>query len=79
MLYWFIVKIYGNFIIQGSSKEILKTVLADYSSNGSIRAYASYDSKNLENKTLASFDELMPKGHFAFTAIENNQIKDIKG
>ena len=47
-----LLKFNGNFIIQGSSKEILKTVLADYSSNGSIRAYASYDSKNLENKTL---------------------------
>ena len=74
-----LLKFNGNFIIQGSSKEILKTVLADYSSNGSIRAYASYDSKNLENKTLASFDELMPKGHFAFTAIENKSNKRYQG
>ena len=74
-----LLKFNGNFIIQGSSKEILKTVLADYSSNGSIRAYASYDSKNFENKTLASFDELMPKGHFAFTAIENKSNKRYQG
>ena len=31
-----LLKFDGNFIIQGSSKEILKTILADYSSNGSI-------------------------------------------
>ena len=74
-----LLKFNGNFTIQGSSKEILKTVLADYSSNGNIRAYASYDSKNFENKTLASFDELMPKGHFAFTAIENKSNKRYQG
>ena len=73
------LKFDGNFIIQGSSREILKTVLADYSSNEVARAYASYDSINFENKTLASFGELMPKGHFAFTAIENKSNKRYQG
>ena len=74
-----LLKFNGNFTIQGSSKEILKTVLADYSSNGSIRAYASYDSSDFKSNTLTSFDKLMPKGHFAFTAIENKSNKRYQG
>ena len=74
-----LLKFNGNFTIQGSSKEILKTVVADYSSNGSIRAYASYDNTDVKSNNLTSFDELMPKGHFAFTAIENKSNKRYQG
>ena len=41
-------KFNGLFTIQGSSRNALKTILADFSSSGEIRGYANYDLKNIK-------------------------------
>ena len=60
-----LLKFNGNFTIQGSSKEILKTVLADYSSNGSIRAYASYDKSDFKSNILFFVCSILKVSDFA--------------
>lgn len=75
-----LLKFNGFFSIQGSSKDALKTILADFSSGGDIRGYASYDSKkiNLEKENL-NLQQLMSKGHLAFTAIQSKSNKRYQG
>ena len=74
------LKFNGLFTIQGSSKDILKTILADFSSSGEIRGYANYDLKNikLENEQV-EIENFMSKGHLAFTAMEPKSNKRYQG
>jgi len=74
------LKFNGLFTIQGSSKDSLKTILADYSSSGEIRGYANYDLKNikLENEQV-EIENYMSKGHLAFTAMESKSNKRYQG
>ena len=75
-----LLKFNGFFTIQGSSKDTLKTILAEYSSEGNIRGYASYDSKKtILEKDKLNLDQLMSKGHLAFTAIESKSNKRYQG
>ena len=74
------LKFNGLFTIQGSSKDTLKTILADFSSSGEIRGYANYDLKNikLENEQV-EIENYMSKGHLAFTAMESKSNKRYQG
>ena len=74
------LKFNGLFSIQGSSKDTLKTILADFSSAGEIRGYANYDLKNIkfENEQV-EIEKFMHKGHLAFTAMEPKSNKRYQG
>lgn len=75
-----LLKFKGFFTIQGSSKDTLKTILAEYSSEGGIRGYASYDTKKtILKKDKLNLNQLMSKGHLAFTAIESKSNKRYQG
>ena len=75
-----LLKFNGYFTIQASGKEKLKTMLADYSTKGEIRGYANYDKNALNGiKKDASIDQLMHKGHLAFSAIESKSNKRYQG
>ena len=75
-----LLKFNGFFTIQGSSKDTLKTILAEYSSEGNIRGYAGYDTKKtILEKDKLNLDQLMSKGHLAFTAIESKSNKRYQG
>jgi molecular chaperone Hsp33 len=74
------LKFNGLFTIQGSSKDSLKTILADFSSSGEIRGYANYDLNNIEFESEhVEIEKFMSKGHLAFTAIENKSNKRYQG
>ncbi len=64
------LKYEGVFTLQASSKGLIRLVVCDMLSDGTIRGYASFDEeeiKKLDPETEYSLKELMGEGYLAFT------------
>ena len=57
----------GTFTIQTSSDGPIRMIMADVQSDGGMRAYARYRAEALEDDAGETIDELLGRGHIAFT------------
>ena len=69
------LKFDGKFSLQLNSKGPIKTLLADVSSKGEMRAYANYNEqelKKISSSDIENLQSVMPKGQIAFTTSFTN-------
>jgi len=75
------LKFDGVFTVQAKGNDAVKTLFADVTSDGHIRAYASFDDTALTGKSLqspADIDGLLGQGYIAFTVDQNASVSGEK-
>jgi len=75
------LKFDGVFTVQAKGNDAVKTLFADVTSDGRIRAYASFDDTALTGKSLqspADIDGLLGQGYIAFTVDQNASVSGEK-
>lgn len=79
------LKFDGTFSLQTSSDGPLGMLVADYRSPGTVRAYAKVDTdrlaatQNLDRQIEAAFQDMMGKGHLAFTVDQGPKTSRYQG
>ena len=76
------LKFNGKFTLQMSAQGSIKTLMSDLSSNGALRAYASFDKEKLKSYKTKDFNNLksiMNKGYIAFTTSLANSSDRYQG
>ena len=76
------LKFNGKFTLQMSSQGSIRTLMSDFSSDGALRAYASFDKEKLKKFKIKDFNDLqkiMSKGYIAFTTSLNNSNERYQG
>ena len=76
------LKFNGKFTLQISAQGLIKTLMSDFSSNGKLRAYASFDAENLKlfkTKDFNNLKNIMNNGHIAFTTSLANSSQRYQG
>ncbi len=61
------LKFDGVFTFQAKSQGLIKTLVCDITTDGTLRGYASYDAEALKVATDPNFSELMHNGYLSFT------------
>ena len=75
------LKFNGVFTVQAKGNQLVKTLFADVTSDGHIRAYASFDEDGIAGKTLnspAQIDGLLGEGYIAFTVDQDASVSGEK-
>ena len=75
------LKFDGVFTVQAKGNQLVKTLFADVTSDGHIRAYASFDEDGIAGKTLnspAQIDGLLGEGYIAFTVDQDASVSGEK-
>ncbi len=75
------LKFDGVFTVQAKGNEAVKTLFADVTSDGHIRAYVSFDERALIDKILTSpadIDSLLGQGYIAFTVDQDASVSGEK-
>ncbi len=65
-----LLKFEGKFTLQISSKGPIKTLMSDFTSEGNLRAYSSFDHRKVDDckiEDINNLEKVLPEGNIAFT------------